>query len=300
MANRGTIVRLAAHKTRQGLTAPECPPYYAELYAQSGGQKFGLTFEQFARILKEVSERYLRPGALAAEAAQLHRSLRLQELAMARACASGNEYAWECFLSQYCSKLLAAATSIAKEESAARELADGLYADLFGVRQGDGGERISKLASYTGRGSLEGWLRMVVAQEWVNRHRSQRRLVSFEERGEAGAQFEAKPDVAVAVDARLEEAVDEALVETAAEERLLLASWYLDGRTLAEIARMMGVHESTISRRIDKITASLRKRILHGLQKRGMSARAAEEAMDVDVRDLLVDVRGRLAQGKGA
>lgn len=104
----------------------------------------------------------------------------------------------------------------------------------------------------------------------------------------------------IPVDARLEQAIDEALLELQAEERLLLASWYLDGRTLAEIARMLGVHQSTISRRIDRITASLRKRILRGLRERGMASRAAEETMQVDVRDVLVDVRGRLAQGKSA
>jgi RNA polymerase sigma-70 factor (ECF subfamily) len=57
---------------------------------------------------------------------------------------------------------------------------------------------------------------------------------------------------------------------------------------------MVGVHESTISRRIGKITARLRKRIIRGLRQRGMSARAAEEAMESDVRDLAMDLRGRL------
>ncbi len=100
------------------------------------------------------------------------------------------------------------------------------------------------------------------------------------------------------MDVRLEQAVDTALLELPSEERWLLASWYLDGRTLAEIARMMGVHESTISRRMEKITASLRKRIVRGLRERGMDSRAAEEAMEADVRDLALDVRGRLLQGK--
>jgi len=299
MANSGTITGIPAHGAQPGLTVSEYPPHFAKLYAQSGGEKFGLTFEELAGILQEISGQYLGPGASANEAAELHLSLRLEELVLARACASGNEAAWECFLGRYRSKLFTAAAAIAKEDSAARELADGLYGDLFGTRRADGGARVSKLASYTGRGSLEGWLRMVLAQEWVNRQRGRCRLVSFEERCEAGAQFEAKQDVVTSVDARLEQAVDEALSETSDEERLLVASWYLDGRTLAEIARMLGVHESTVSRRMNKVTASLRKRILRGLQKRGMNARAAEEAMEVDVRDLLVDVRGRL-QGKRA
>jgi RNA polymerase sigma-70 factor (ECF subfamily) len=94
----------------------------------------------------------------------------------------------------------------------------------------------------------------------------------------------------------VEAATDEALAELSAEERFILAAYFLDGRTLAEVARMLRVHESTISRKVEKITAALRKRIRNGLTARGMSKRQAEEALDADVRDLRVDVRARLAQ----
>ena len=204
--------------------SPVYPPYFVDLYVRSGGQRFGLTFQGFATILREVSDRYLSPDASQAESAELHRSLRLEDLVLARACASGNELAWECFLNKYRQKLYETAAAIAKEESAARELADGLYAELFGVREAGDGQRISKLGSYMGRGSLEGWLRTVLAQAYVNRFRRQRRLVSFDERSEAGEQFEAKPTAPLPVDARLERAVDESLSELSADERLLLAS----------------------------------------------------------------------------
>jgi DNA-directed RNA polymerase specialized sigma24 family protein len=104
----------------------------------------------------------------------------VEELALARACADGQERAWEIFMARYREKLYDIAGYIAKESSAARELADSLYADLYGTTTRDG-KRISKLASYTGRGSLEGWLRTVMAQEFVNRFRRQRRLVSLDE-----------------------------------------------------------------------------------------------------------------------
>jgi len=226
----------------------------------------------------------------------LQQSLRVEELALARACAKGCEAAWECFLNRYRQKLYDAAGAIAKEESAARELADSLYTELFGTRQTADGRRISKLASYTGRGSLEGWLRTVLAQDYVNRYRTQRRLVTFDEKIQAG---QYQPSAEVLADPRLEAAVDAALVELPADERLILASYYLDGRTLAEIARMLGVHESTISRRVEKITASLRKRIVRGLRERGMDAKAAGEALEADVRDLTLDVRARLQEKKG-
>ena len=151
----------------------------------------------------------------------------------------------------------------------------------------------------TGRGSLEGWLRTVLAQEYVNRYRKQRRLVSFEERIESGNQFEARDNpAAISPDVRVDHAVDTALVELSGEERLILASYYLDGRTLAEIARMIGVHESTISRRLEKITLSLRKRMVRELRRSGMRAREIDEALQTDVRDLTVDIRGKLLQGK--
>jgi len=59
---------------------------------------------------------------------------------------------------------------------------------------------------------------------------------------------------------------------------------------------MLGVHESTISRKVDKLANSLRKKILAGLMQQGMARRQAEEALEVDVRDLQVDIRRSLAQ----
>jgi RNA polymerase sigma-70 factor (ECF subfamily) len=230
------------------------------------------------------------------DARELFVSLRVEELALARACAAGHERAWEIFLTRYREKLYAIAGYIAKESSAARELADSLYADLYGTTTRDG-QRVSKLASYTGRGSLEGWLRTVMAQEYVNRYRRQRRLVSLDEESEEGTQFAAAdPEPVATVDPRVEAATDQALSALSSEDRFLLASYYLDGRTLADIARTLGVHESTISRKLDKLAKSLRKHILAELGKRGMSRRQAEEALEVDVRDLRLNLRNRLTQ----
>jgi RNA polymerase sigma-70 factor (ECF subfamily) len=199
-------------------------------------------------------------------------------------------------LTKYREKLYLSALRIAREESAARELADTLYADLYGTTTRDG-QRVSKLASYTGRGSLEGWLRTVLAQEYVNRYRRTKRLVSLDEESEEGVQFRA-PDPApvTTFDNRLARATDAVLADLSAEDRMVLCAYYLDDRTLAEIARMLGVHESTISRKLDKLAKSLRKQIFGALTRDGMSRRQAEEALEVDVRDLQVDIRRSLAQ----
>ena len=236
--------------------------------------------------------------------------LHVEDLALARACAAGNERAWQVFMLRFREKLYDAGRQITRDDATGRELADSVYADLYGTQTRDG-RRQSKLSSYGGRGSLGGWLRTVLGQEYINHYRKQRRLVSLDRECEEGAQF---PDEAGQLGAehrardtaergppgtvllRLEQAVDEALRSLAAEERFILASYFLDERTLAEIARALSVHESTISRKVEKLTKALRRQILKGLIGMGMSRRQAEEALNADARDLRLDIRASLAQ----
>jgi RNA polymerase sigma-70 factor (ECF subfamily) len=279
----------------------------AALYSRSGAAAYGVTAEQFAAILDEILRKYLpdSPSHDSAPAAPDNpvekrngfcAALRVEELALARACAAGNERAWQDFISRYRQKLHSMALHITRDAAHAVELADSLFADLYGVGTRNG-VRSSKLVFYTGRGSLEGWLRTVMAQEFINRYRKQKRTVSLEEQTEEGVQFAAAiPEPACASDPRLEAATDEALAELSAEDRFTLAAYYLDGRTLAEIARTLGLHESSVSRRLDRLSTGLRKRILAGLRMRGMSHAQAAEALETDVRDIRLNLRSRLLQ----
>jgi RNA polymerase sigma-70 factor (ECF subfamily) len=270
----------------------------SDLYLQSDASKFGVSKEDLIGILAAVAGKYLSPNASEREATNFLTGLRIEELVLARACSAGNEAAWEVFLTKFREPLYNAGRAIAKDDATGRELADSLYADLYGMKSAEG-ERRSKLDYYMGRGSLEGWLRTVLAQEFVNRYRAQKRLVSLEEEEEAGVQFAAastaSPEPASA-DPRLEAATDEALRALPAEEKFILASYFLDDRTLAEIARMLNVHESTISRKVERAAKALRGEIRAALQQKGMSKRQAEEALEADVRDIAVDVRASLGR----
>ena len=267
-----------------------------ELYDASGAEQFGMAVAEFRTILISVAEKYLPTDADSAEAHDMLRSLRVADLALARACARGHERAWEQFMARFREKLYDSARAIAGDDSRGRELADSLYADLYGLNERQG-ERTSKLTSYHGRGSLDGWLRTVLAQEFINRYRTQKRRVSLDEKEEEGPEFAAPTkDEIVTVDPRLNASVDEALGSLPSEERVILAAYYLDGRRLAEIGRMLGFHEATASRKLERITKNLRKAIREGLVKRGMSRRQADEALEADVRDLNVSVRENLAQ----
>jgi RNA polymerase sigma-70 factor (ECF subfamily) len=165
-------------------------------------------------------------------------------------------------------------------------LADGLYAELYGLTVRDG-QRRCPLDSYSGRGSLIGWLRTTLAQRHVDRHRRTHREQPLEEINDFSAS--AIGD-ATAADEKLlpvlVSAVREALEREAPEERFLLASYYLDGRRLHEIASVLGVHEATVSRKLKRATSAVRKQIVRGLERRGMSRREAEESLASDPRDL--------------
>src|ERR1700689_4953704 len=207
----------------------------AELHGSSGCGKIGLSPESFAAILCDVGAKYLPAETSHAEARTFLLTLRVEELALARACAAGHNSAWDIFLTRYREKLYQSALRIAREDSAARDLADSLYAELYGTNT-RGSERVSKLASFTGRGSLEGWLRTVLAQEFVNRYRRTKRLVSLDEEIEGGAQFAAPhPEPDASPHARLQSSIDSALAALSSEDRLVLAPYYLDGRTLAGV-----------------------------------------------------------------
>src|SRR5580704_6407663 len=233
----------------------------AALYERSGAAAYGLSVERFAVILDEILHKHYLPNSTHAslqQKADFCAGLRVEELALARACAAGNEQAWQDFISRYRQKLHSMALHITRDGAHAADLADSLFADLYGVNARDG-VRQSKLMSYTGRGSLEGWLRTVMAQEFINRYRKQKRTVSLEEQTDEGVQFAAAgtdpgstPDSAS--QPQLEAATDRALAELSAEDRFTLAAYYLDGRTLAEIAGMLGLHESSVSRRLDRLS----------------------------------------------
>lgn len=252
---------------------------------------------EFCDLVTDIANRSLGAGCGAREQIRFVEGLHLEDLVLTRACARGHEGAWERFVALYREKLYAAAIAIACDECAGRELADSLYGDLFGTRLRKDGSRSSKFESYSGRGSLEGWLRTVLAQEHVNRFREQRKLVPFDE----AIATDAAPALEMeASNGSLEEATNAAFATLSAEERVLLVAYYLDGRTLAEIGRMLGLHESTIGRRLQKTTLTLRKRIIAALRTAGLSKRAAEEMLQADVRDIGVDVRAHLTQERQA
>jgi RNA polymerase sigma-70 factor (ECF subfamily) len=286
----------------RGTPAPGCVldrDLANELWRDCGAAEWGLTHDEFDQILLEAGTAQnfgrnvsaAQAAATGKQQAEFFRELRIADLVLARACAGGNERAWKRFLAVYRQPLTRAAIAIAGNETLGRDLADQLYAELYGLNLREG-QRRCPLLSYRGRGSLMGWLRTTLAQRHVDHYRRTRREEPIEEIDVPA------PDPPPQMPARelslLERAIAQAVSSCEAEERYLLAAYYLDEQTLLQIARVLGVHEATVSRKLRRAKKEIRKQILKHLERSGLSRRAAEETMGADSRDVDVDLKNLL------
>jgi RNA polymerase sigma-70 factor, ECF subfamily len=273
-----------------------------ELWLAADAEICGLTPEEFSAALVAVGTKhnYGQPSETSptpTHEAAFYRALRLPELALAQACVLGRDLAWQRFLALYRSPLTQAAIAITGSATLGHDLADSLYAELFGLSE-RAGERRSPLASYSGRGSLLGWLRTTLAQRHIDHHRRARRETPLDDLDAAAPAPAITPLPAEL--ARLNNAVAHTFTSLPPDDRFLLASYFIDRKTLLQIARLLQVHEATVSRKLKRLTADMRKQLLRNLQSGGLTKRAAEEALGADPRDLDINLRSLLQSSQTA
>ena len=232
-------------------------------------------------------------------------SLHVEDLALATACLAGADRAWEHLIETLRPTLYAAARVLTKDEAAARELADTLWAELYGVGSTKasvetGTERRPLLTYFHGRSKLSTWLRSVLAQRHVDRIRVNRRVDPLD--GDEPAQ--SGTDAATADPDRdryrtlLDAALGAALAGLEAGERLRLALYYLQGLTLAQIGRITREHEATISRKLSGTRKRLRRQIEHGLQERhGLDEAQIRQCYRYALEDGAFDLGAALGNG---
>ena len=179
------------------------------------------------------------------------------DLELARLCAEGDEHAWERFVREYRPLLYRAADALDRTQGA-RELADSLYADLYGLR-GDG-ERQSLFRYYQGRSSLATWLRAVLAQRYVDRVRGQRRVEPLPEEEPPAPGQTPDPERARYV-GLVQRALVCAVAMLTARERLRLGCYYVQELTLAETGRLMKESEATASRQLARTRLAIRREV---------------------------------------
>jgi RNA polymerase sigma factor (sigma-70 family) len=192
------------------------------------------------------------------------------DLELAQRCAAGDPAAWDRFVLEYRPVLYRAADALDRH-GAAREVADSLYAELFGVRRSgdDQGERQSLFRYFQGRSSLATWLRAVLAQRYVDRLRSSRRLEQLRDESDSGGGpgISARALVAPSSEPDPERTRYTALLASILarvvsalqpRDRLRLSAYYAQDLTLAQVGRLLQEHEATVSRQLARTRRAIR------------------------------------------
>jgi RNA polymerase sigma-70 factor (ECF subfamily) len=240
--------------------------------------------------------------------------MQADDLCLIIACERGDESAWTDLVERFTATVRSAARTASANEDAAEDLAQSIWAELYGLRVRKDGSPASKLAYYSGRGSLAGWLRAVVAQLAVDSFRKQSRLVQTEEdadfdrlardahAGESQPLFAGIPTPEESMSNRftqtdMQEALGRAVQELSGEDKLLVKLYYFDNLRLREAGVVLGVHEATASRRLTRIQTDLRKRVTKILiDERGWTPAETERSFAEVAQHLDTDLEALLSK----
>ena len=163
--------------------------------------------------------------------------------------------------------------------------------------------RAPRLAAYSGRGDLRGWLEVVATRE---AHKVRRREVRGHDDAEILASRPDDDDLVLRqmntqLRAELAIAFRDALGCATPRSRLLLRQRYLDGLTFDEIAALHGVHRITAMRWMARTEKELLREIQRALVDRlGLATHEVADLVE-DARSRLdLSLRGLLASERGA
>ncbi|HEX8920538.1 MAG TPA: hypothetical protein VF766_03610, partial [Pyrinomonadaceae bacterium] len=177
----------------------ECAAEIDALYARSAeaAPNYGVSPEAFRVAIRAAIDKYLvdvEQGIAPTpdHVRQFINELQLTDLYLALACAQGNEHAWWEFDQSYRRYIERIARHLASAETDAEEVIDSVYVELYGTRVVND-VRQSKFATYTGRGTLRGWLRTVVWHAVIDMHRARRDEVSIDDWSEGGGEMHDRP-----------------------------------------------------------------------------------------------------------
>lgn len=280
---------------------PEVDTLIGEMFARCrlNAPNFGVREECFKASLSKTVEKYVKSTPKPPEGGELTEFLsqiQADDLFLALACANGSETAWWEFDHQHRSYMERVARHLAKTDIDAQEVIDAVYVELYGTRIVDG-QRLSKFSTYSGRGSLRGWLRTVIWHSLVDLHRAGHDEVSLDELTETIGEGAAHAGFADAPAGGEDEMIDHiareryrtatlsaignAFKSLEPYEKLLLLYYHAEGMKLREIARLVEsessplrgwfqrksavrekdpssrIHESTIMRWLEKCYAKV-------------------------------------------
>ncbi|MBK6750378.1 MAG: sigma-70 family RNA polymerase sigma factor [Acidobacteria bacterium] len=248
----------------------------------------GLTGADIASRVEATLSKYLLNDATdlaPTDIEEFVHDIRADDLCLIVACERGDEKAWEDLVANFDSTVKSAARKISSNNEDAEDLASSIWAELYGLRVDADGNTKSKLAYYSGRGSLAGWLRAVVSQLAVDQFRKTSKFVQIEEDREFenlaneaangdgnhfGSHTENPEDLLTdkQTSSDVSAALSAAIAGLEAEDRLILKLYYFNDLKLKDIAATFGYHEATASRKLTRVQTEIRKGVEKELKNR--------------------------------
>lgn len=232
----------------------------AEIYSRcsENAPNYGVSSEAFSASVFRTIEKRLESASseplTEGEIREFLDNLQADDLFLALACAAGNERAWWEFDQTHRSYMERFARHLARGDADPDEVIGNVYIELYGTRVVDG-ERYSKFGTYSGRGSLRGWLRTIIWHSVVDQHRAGHSEVSLDEMTETIGEGAAHAAFAMPTadgDSQMIEqvarekyrtatvaALSEAFSALEPHEKLLIALYHVDNLKLREISRLV-------------------------------------------------------------
>jgi RNA polymerase sigma-70 factor (ECF subfamily) len=268
------------------LASSLAPAVVEGLFRKADAERWALSRDEVAEIVHaSIRRAFASGGPSRRELDRYVASLHVADLALAAACALGRDAAWDHFVLEHRPVLYRAADAL-DPTGGARELADSLYADLYGMGDAAAGRR-SLFRYFHGRSSLATWLRAVLAQRHVDALRSRRRIEPLPDDDNAlleAAPRRDDPDRLLLIPL-VENALQTSIDQLAAKDRLRLRSYYVSQLTLAQIGRIMGEHEATVSRHLSRTRRGLRDAVERHLQQAQLTDGQIRRAVELALED---------------
>jgi RNA polymerase sigma factor (sigma-70 family) len=245
----------------------------------------GLPNQQFVARLKDVVNRHI-PGQSKAETIKFVKQLHLCDLYLASACAVPTDSSWNVFRSRY-RKYLDDVCRYIHGPTEGLELAENIFIDLFlPDRSGN-----SRIGSYDGRSALATWLRVIIGNRSTNeklrRFSSDLRLSAVREIVDKEAHLNIETTISARRYGRVVQDCLYRAREVLSDRECLILLWrYEHNLRLGHVAKLLGVHQSTVTRQVERALKRFREQVIVLLRGEGLSEAAVIECVDVIARDL--------------
>lgn len=191
-------------------------------------------------------------------------SVQAADLYLAAACAQGIPAALRAFDEHFLSRLPTFLTRLRPADSFIEEMRQVLREKLLVATPG----KKPKIAEYSGRGSLLGWVRVTAVRTAISARRNKDEILGADSDDLSVDAFaaEASPEMdylKTRYRKEFQTAFHSALEKLTAEQRNLLRLHFVDGLNIEKIGALLHVHRATIARWI----AAAREQILDNVQR---------------------------------